>query len=161
MYNFVHRGHIHFLWCQSERVKTKRSKDRARRIVRSNTHLSLWNFRLWTTCGIFWRKFHRCKVSSAVVETNAPSLIKNCNCTTAVHPSCLTCASTPGRPKLIHIVSIKEKAILMCKVLINRPYRGVQPAYFMEWIKKPVQTISQAQISFITLYRLLSKLYRV
>lgn len=73
------------------------------------TDLSLWNFRLCTTCGIFCRKFHRCKVSSAVAETNAPSLIKNCNCITAVHPSCFTCASTPGRPKLFFsTVFIKE-----------------------------------------------------
>lgn len=64
------------------------------------TDLSLWNLRLCTTCGIFWRKFHKCTVSSAVADTNAPSLIKNCNCITAAHPSCLTCASTPGLPKL-------------------------------------------------------------
>lgn len=71
-------------------------------IYYKKTDLSLWNFRLCTTCGIFCRKFHRCNVSSAVAETNAPSLIKNCNCITAVHPSCLTCASTPGRPKLFY-----------------------------------------------------------
>lgn len=77
-----------------------RGKEIACVLKRKKTDLSLWNFRLCTTCGIFCRKFHRCKVSSAVAETNAPSLIKNCNCITAVHPSCLTCASTPGRPKL-------------------------------------------------------------
>lgn len=76
--------------------------------INEKTDLSLWNLRLCTTCGIFCRKFHRCKVSSAVAETNAPSLIKNCNCTTAVHPSCLTCASTPGRPKLFYHVLVKE-----------------------------------------------------
>ena len=72
------------------------------------TDLSLWNLRLCTTCGIFCRKFHRCRVSSAVAETNAPSLIRNCNCITAVHPSCFTCASTPGRPKLFFNILIKE-----------------------------------------------------
>lgn len=64
------------------------------------TNLSLWNLRLCTTCGIFWRKFHKCKVSSSVADTNAPSLMRNCNRSTAAHSSCLTCASTPGLPKL-------------------------------------------------------------
>lgn len=83
------------------------------------TYLSLWNFKLCTTCGLFWRKFHRCSVSSAVTVINAPSLTKKTICITAQadSPSCRTWQSTPGFPNLLRQQKsgngIKEKLILV------------------------------------------------
>lgn len=64
------------------------------------THLSRWNFKLWTTSARFCLKFHRCKLSSAVTVIKAPSFIRNSTWTTAASSSCRTCASTPGLPIL-------------------------------------------------------------
>lgn len=89
-----------------------KESDAVRRAL--TTNLSLWNLRLCTTCGIFWRKFHKCNVPSPVADTSAPSLIKNCKWSTDEHPSCLTWTSTPGLPKLFphhRIHSEKYKSI--------------------------------------------------
>lgn len=85
-----------------QKLNTEEAKkmNKKKKIKKKRTDLSRWNFRLCTTCGIFWRKFHRWRVSSVVAEIRAPSLIKNCNCITAVHPSCFTWTSTPGLPRL-------------------------------------------------------------
>lgn len=67
-----------------------------------SAYLSLWNFKLCTTCGLFWRKFHWCSVSSAVTVISAPSLTRNWMWVTAQadSPSCRTWQSTPGFPNL-------------------------------------------------------------
>lgn len=67
------------------------------------TYLSLWNFKLCTTSGVFCcRKFHKCMVSSAVALTSAPSLTRNSIFVTAHadSPSWRTWLSTPGLPNL-------------------------------------------------------------
>lgn len=83
-------------------------------------YLSLWNFKLCTTCGLFCRKFHKCSVSSAVAVTSAPSLTKNTMWSTAQadSPSCRTWQSTPGFPNLFYQKSFCAFWQFFCVVVV-------------------------------------------
>lgn len=84
------------------RVQRNTCISKKKMALKWSAYLSLWNFKLCTTCGLFCRKFHKCSVSSAVTVTSAPSLTKNTMWSTAQadSPSCRTWQSTPGFPNL-------------------------------------------------------------